>query len=186
MDALIRSSLQVVDVSGCAKLGSINAMRSCVQLRCLRMSTCVLVSDLSPLVACSQLEELWMARSLQVTSLAPLKACPRLRKLDLRDCTPVLKAQVEDLQLHACTHLADPKTVEIEGLVHELQPNIPAVMQSMSASALGRLAHNNPQGRANIVDAGAIPLLVQLRGQSEPHVRQAAADALIILGVHVR
>jgi hypothetical protein len=149
------------------------------------MPDCLFVTDLSPLAACSQLEELWMAGVGQVASLAPLKACPRLRKLDLRDCRSVPRDQVADLQL-SCTHLLDPSTVEIEGTVLELRLNMPPNVQANAARALVRLAANKPQGRTDIGAAGAIPLLVQLRGQSSsPDVCSAAAEALLILGVDV-
>jgi hypothetical protein len=177
------ATLQVVDVCGCSDLTSIGALRSCVRLRCLRMPFVFRVADLSPLGACSQLEELWMARNLYVTSLAPLKACPRLRKLDLRDCRPTLKDQVEDLRL-ACKYLADPKTVEIEGLVHELQPGMPPGVQQEAADALGFLVISNEETRTAVTVSGAVPLLVQLRAKHHPaHVKEAAARTLAILGI---
>ncbi|KAG1672586.1 hypothetical protein FOA52_010687 [Chlamydomonas sp. UWO 241] len=94
----LAATLQVVDVSFCASLTSIDAVRSCAQLRCLRMAGGVGVPALSALGACSQLEELWMAGNIRINSLAPLKSCPKLRKLDLRGCQPELLRQVEDLQ----------------------------------------------------------------------------------------
>ncbi|KAG1662822.1 hypothetical protein FOA52_009036 [Chlamydomonas sp. UWO 241] len=73
----VAATLQVIDVSGCSHLTSIDAVRSCVQLRCLWMPS-VGLSDLSPLTACSNtLEELWLAGNEQVESLVSLKACPR-------------------------------------------------------------------------------------------------------------
>jgi hypothetical protein len=129
----VSATLRVIDVTGCHRLRSIDFVRSCVQLRCLRMSSCYYVPDLSPLGACSEtLEELWMANSSSVDSLAPLAACTRLRKLDLSGCNPVLRNQVEGLQI-ACTHLADPQSVKFEGMVHELQPNIRPVIQKLAA-----------------------------------------------------
>jgi hypothetical protein len=65
---------------------------------------------------------------LQVASLA-LKAC-LYRKLDLRDTSSAIRNQVGELRL-ACTQLADPESVELEGLVHDLQPNTPAVLLRM-------------------------------------------------------
>jgi hypothetical protein len=140
---------------------SIAAMRSCVQLRCLRMPRGTgdnrhTVSSLSPLAACRQLEELWMARNFQFISLAPLKALPKLRKLDLRGCQPVLLSQVADLQLSACPHLAHPSTVELEGLVQELQPNVPPGIQQEAARYFRNLARS-PQRRTET------PLLVPFR-----------------------
>ncbi|KAG1671990.1 hypothetical protein FOA52_013363 [Chlamydomonas sp. UWO 241] len=124
----VSASLRVIDVSCCAGLNSIDAVRSCGQLRVLWMPGCVGVPDLSPLAACSEtLEELWLADNEQVESLMPLHACTRLRKLDLRDFNMV-EDQVTDLQA-ACTQLADPSSVVIQGLVHELQPNMPRDVQ---------------------------------------------------------
>ncbi|KAG1665816.1 hypothetical protein FOA52_015309 [Chlamydomonas sp. UWO 241] len=57
----VAATLQVIDISCCFCLISIDAICSCVQLRCLRMPHCGHMPDLSPLAACSQLEELWMA-----------------------------------------------------------------------------------------------------------------------------
>jgi hypothetical protein len=175
----LAATLQVVDVCGCSNLTSLGALRSCVQLRCLRMPSWVSVlADLAPLGACSQLEELWMARNFQVTSLAPLKACPRLRKLDIRSCRHTLQDQVEDLRL-SCKHLADPKTVEIEGLVLDLQPDMPPGAQAAAAGALSDLASTNKQTKTAIANTGAIPLLVQLRALHHPaHVREAARRTL--------
>ncbi|KAG1676156.1 hypothetical protein FOA52_004997 [Chlamydomonas sp. UWO 241] len=176
----LAASLQVIDVSYCGSLTSIDAVRGCVQLRCLRMPGCVRVSDLSPLGACSQLEELWMAHARQITTLAPLKACPGLSKLDIRDCRPELHGQVGDL---ACTQLADPKTVEVEGLVHGLQTGMPPGVQQAAAIALKKLAHISTlrcaENRTAIAAAGAIPLLVLLLGQQSSEGAQgAAAEAL--------
>ncbi|KAG1666690.1 hypothetical protein FOA52_013602 [Chlamydomonas sp. UWO 241] len=84
--------LRVIDISYCYGIISINTMGSCAQLKCLWMAA-VSVRDLAPLAACSQLEELWMADNYLVNSLAPLKACPVLRKLDLCGCRPMLRAQ---------------------------------------------------------------------------------------------
>jgi hypothetical protein len=76
------ATLQVLDVSGCQGLRSIDVVRSCVQLRCLWMPCRLTVSDLSPLAACSEtLEELWMAENYDIHSLAPLKACTRRTRL---------------------------------------------------------------------------------------------------------
>jgi hypothetical protein len=98
------------------------------------------VSDLSALAACSEtLEELWMAGCTSVMSVAPLKACTRLRKLDLSGCDSELRNQVQDLRL-ACSQMADPASVELEGLVHELQPSIPPGMQADAANALKNMS----------------------------------------------
>jgi hypothetical protein len=173
----VAATLRVVDVSSCHRLRSLDFVRSCVQLRCLSMAWCFGVTDLSPLGACSEtLEELWMAHSHIVGSLAPLAACTRLRKLDLRGCRHVLLNQVEGLQL---AQLADPQSVKIEGLVHELQPNIRPLIQQMAAGALRDLADHGAQTQAAITAAGAIPALEWLQ-ESSPlaDVRQAAAEAL--------
>jgi hypothetical protein len=139
------------------------------------MPWCFEVSDLSPLVACSEtLEELWMARS-NVGSLAPLAACTGLRKLDLR-CNTVLHNQVEGLQL---AHLADPQSVKIESLVHELLPNMLPELQQLAAWELRDLADHGAQTQAAITAAGAIPALENLQESSpSADVRQAAALAL--------
>jgi hypothetical protein len=188
LDALTLSSavaakLRVLDVSCCRYLRSIDVVRSCVKLRCLSMPGCDNVSDLSPLAACSEtLEELWMADNEQIDSLAPLKACTRLRKLDLRDCYYELRDQVADLRL-ACTQLADPASVMIVGLVHELQPSIPPVMQACAAYSLRDMIEGGIEARISIAAAGAIPALVQLLrpgplGTMQAHVHAAAASAL--------
>ncbi|KAG1673100.1 hypothetical protein FOA52_013170 [Chlamydomonas sp. UWO 241] len=164
----VAATLRVVDLSGCIDLRSMKLVRSCAQLRCLWMPGCVGVSELSPLGACSEtLEELWMASVVQVHSLAPLASYTKLCKLDLRACPPALNAQVQDLQL-ACSQLAEPSSVELEGLAHELQHNIPAYMQEVAANAM-----------ASMVIAGAILALVRLLGpQTSAVVQQAAARAL--------
>jgi hypothetical protein len=127
------------------------------------MPWCFSITDMSPLAACSEtLEELWMGDNFQIASLAPLKACTRLRKLDLRDCNSDLHNQMQDLRL-ACTQLADPASVKIEGLVHNLQPSIPTHMQRGAADALYSMSREGGhEARAAIAAAGAIPALVQL------------------------
>jgi hypothetical protein len=143
LSSAVAAKLRVLDVSGCFYLRSIDVVRSCVQLRCLWMPRCFNVQDLSPLAACSEtLEELWMADSRSVKSLAPLKACTRLRKLGLRSCDSVLHDQVQDLRL-ACTQLADPASVKIEGLVHDLQPNMSPGMYWSATRALISLAEGH-------------------------------------------
>ncbi|KAG1673215.1 hypothetical protein FOA52_013095 [Chlamydomonas sp. UWO 241] len=123
----VAATLEVIDISHCSDLVSIDAVRSCVKLRCLRIPG-VSAFDLSPLAACSQtLEELWMA-AMYVDSLVSLKACTGLLKPDVCDCSASLRNQVADLQT-ACTQLADPSTVEVEGLVFELRPNMPPGVQ---------------------------------------------------------
>jgi hypothetical protein len=182
LSSAVAAKLRVLDVSGCGDLRSVDVVRSCVKLRCLWMPCCGNVSDLSPLAACSEtLEELWMARSDQVVSLAPLKACTRLRKLDLFGCFE-LRDQVQDLRM-SCTVLADPASVKIEGLVHELQPSRP-VMQELAADDL--MHHHNMsreggiEAQAAIAAAGAIPGLVQLLrpASTDIYVQRAAASAL--------
>jgi hypothetical protein len=170
----VAAKLRVLDVSGCVDLRSIDFVRNCVQLRCLWMPACVSVSDLSPLGACGEtLEELWMAFS-SVVSLAPLKACPGLRKLDLRGSMFDLDEQVEDLLLPTCMQLADPASVELEGVMHELLPSMPPGVRESAAYALANVsAEGGPEAQAAIVAAGAIPALVQMLG-SESSAEQAA------------
>ncbi|KAG1661153.1 hypothetical protein FOA52_002528 [Chlamydomonas sp. UWO 241] len=170
---ILAAALQVIDVSFCASLTSIDALRSCVQLRCLRMAGVAGASTLLSLGACSQLEELWMAGNGQITGLAPLKACPKLCKLDLRGCRPALRGQVEDL---TCFQLAPPSLIELEGLVQVLQTSMPPGVQAGAARELGTRAIT-AQDKAAVAAAGAIPPLVQLLGQRSPAgVHQAAAD----------
>ncbi|KAG1664764.1 hypothetical protein FOA52_013616 [Chlamydomonas sp. UWO 241] len=169
----LAATLQVVDVSCCTRLVSIDAVRTCAQLRCLCMAGGLLVSALSPLAACSQLEEVWMAGNLRITSLAPLKACPKLRKLDLRGCYFTLREQAVDLQL-SCTELAHLSSVELEGRVHELWPNVPPGVQVVAAHTLERMAVNKAEA---ITSAGAIPPLVELLGKHSG-VQMAATRAL--------
>jgi hypothetical protein len=187
LSSVLRANLQVLDVSDNIGLISIKAVRKCEQLRCLRMSG-VGVGDLSPLAACSQLEELWMAGAVRVSSLAPLKACSKLRKLDLRGCFQLRDvAQVEDLQL-SCTLLANPSSVALEGLVHELQPSMSPFAQSAAASVLAKESRKNAANKVAVADAGAIPPLVKLLGlQSSSGVQTAVARALSCLAVdHVQ
>ncbi|KAG1674218.1 hypothetical protein FOA52_013838 [Chlamydomonas sp. UWO 241] len=150
------ATLQVIDITGCLGLRSIDVVRNCVQLRFLWMPACVRVSDLSPLGACGEtLEELWMA-VFTIESLAPLKACPRLRKLDLRDTMIDLEEQVEDLRL-TCTQLAHPSSVKPKGLVHELQPSMPPSVREHAAYALADMsAEGGSEAQAAIAAAGAI------------------------------
>jgi hypothetical protein len=179
LSSAVAAKLRVLDISGCRYLRSIDFVRSCVHLRCLWLPCCFKVSDLSPLAGCSEtLEELWMAGSRSVKSLAPLKACTRIRKLDLRACDPELRNQVEDLRL-ACTQLADPASVKIEGLVHDLQPSIPPYMQANAATALMDVSHaGGHEAKDAIAAAGTIPALVQLLASDSPAVRRQAAWAL--------
>ncbi|KAG1670670.1 hypothetical protein FOA52_010945 [Chlamydomonas sp. UWO 241] len=178
------ATLRLIDVSCCRDLGSIDVVHSCAELRCLWMPFCFSVSDFSPLAACSEtLEELWMA-STDVVSLSLLKTCTKLRKLDLRDCGPdELYDQAEDLQL-TCTQLAAPSSVEVEGLVHELQPNMPPAVQEHAAYALAVIIDDEDVEAsleaqdANVVP-GAIPALVQMLGPDwSADVQAAAAFAL--------
>jgi hypothetical protein len=132
--------------------------------------------------------ELWMAGDVQVRSLASLKACTTLRKLDLRGFLPALNSQVEDLQL-SCSHLAAPQSVELEGLVHELQRSIPPHMQEDAVLALGSMIQQEAQAtiaevQDAIASAGAIPALVLLLGSgSTADVRAEAAGVLSDLAV---
>ncbi|KAG1679522.1 hypothetical protein FOA52_011123 [Chlamydomonas sp. UWO 241] len=178
----VAATLQVVDISGCYHLRSIDCVRSCVKLRCLWMSRCDNVTDLSPLGAYSEtLEELWMGDSDSIISLAPLAACPRLRKLDLRNCRSELISQAEGL---ACTQLTDPSTVKIEGLVHELQSNMPLGIKGAAANALGNMAYRGAEIQTAIVAAGAIPPLLRLLGHNSSDVLLAAvASTLSILAL---
>ncbi|KAG1673876.1 hypothetical protein FOA52_012901 [Chlamydomonas sp. UWO 241] len=175
----VAATLQTIDVSGC-ELRSIDFVRSCVELRCLWMPGCDSVSDLSPLAACSEtLEELWMAADNSVVSLAPLKACTRIRKLDLRGCASETHEQVEELQL-ACTQLADPASVQLESLLHDLKANMPA---EMLQSALWKVGEKILQGgraaQTAIAAAGAGPVLVELLGPgSSSGVQMDAAWAV--------
>ncbi|KAG1661155.1 hypothetical protein FOA52_002530 [Chlamydomonas sp. UWO 241] len=164
----LAATLQVIDVSFCASLTSIDALRSCAHMRCLRMAGGTRVPSLSPLAVCIQLEELWLAgNNLRITTLAPLKACPKLCKLDLRGCRRVLRDQVEDPQRVSCLQLAHPASVELEGLAHQLQPSMPPGVQAGAARALGVRAITD-QDKADVAAAGAIPPLVQLLGQYSP------------------
>ncbi|KAG1653692.1 hypothetical protein FOA52_006415 [Chlamydomonas sp. UWO 241] len=175
----VAATLRVIDLSGCIDLRSIELVRSCAQLRSLWMPGCVSVLDLSPLGACSEtLEELWMAGDVRVRSLAPLAACAKLRKLDLPDCDE-LHDLVEGLQLR-CSQLAAPSTVELEGLVHELQHSLPADMQARAAHALASMIHHGGlEARNAVAAAGAIPALVRLLDpKSTAYVQTAAARAL--------
>jgi hypothetical protein len=167
LSSAVAAKLPVLDISGCRYLRSIDVVRSCVQLRCLWLPS-VSVTDLSPLAACSEtLEELWMSGSYCITSLAPLKACTRLRKLDLHGCFQ-LRNQVEDLRL-ACTQLADPASVKIEGLVHDLQPSITPGMQGSAAHTLEFMSRvGGLEAKAAIAAAGAIPALVHLLASDSP------------------
>ncbi|KAG1666567.1 hypothetical protein FOA52_000534 [Chlamydomonas sp. UWO 241] len=181
----VSSTLRVIDISGCFKLSSIDVVRNCEQLRCLWMPGCVRVTDIAPLGACSEtLEELWMAHDGLVRSLAPLKACTRLRKLDLKDCSDELHGQVAGLQHVTCTQLADPSAVELEGLVHDLQPSIqPFMQQNTVLGILHMLSGEGIESRQDaIAAAGAIPCLVQLLGPgSSADVHETSADALAAL-----
>ncbi|KAG1673099.1 hypothetical protein FOA52_013169 [Chlamydomonas sp. UWO 241] len=156
----VAATLQVIDLSDCIDLRSIELVRSCVQLS-------------------ETLEELWMAGDVQVRSLAPLAACTKLCKLDLRGCLPALNAQVQDLQL-TCTQLAAPPSVELQGLVHELQHRIPPDMQQIAARALRIMLRKGGLEVQNAsAAAGAIPALVRLLGlESSAGLQEAAAFAL--------
>ncbi|KAG1659812.1 hypothetical protein FOA52_002149 [Chlamydomonas sp. UWO 241] len=179
----VEATLHVIDISGCHTLSSLDFVGSCEQLRCLWMPGCVSVSELSPLAACSEtLEELWMAADFRVRNLAPLKACTKLHKLDLRGCRPALRNQVEDLQL-ACTKLADPTSIELECLVHDLQPTIQPVIQANAAMALIDM-RDAPGALTAIAAAGAITPLVQLLGhRTPPHLAAVGSSSRTALYV---
>ncbi|KAG1652763.1 hypothetical protein FOA52_005957 [Chlamydomonas sp. UWO 241] len=171
----VAATLRVSDVSDCFNLGSIDFVCSCVQLTCLWMPGCESVPDLLPLAACSEtFEQQWMAGIDSIVNLAPLKACIRLRKLDLRGCK-FDPAQLEDLRL-ACTQPADPASVQLEGLVHDLQPNLLPIVQAKAARTLADASVDGGlEAQTAIVAAGAIPALVQLVGSASPEDVQAAA-----------
>ncbi|KAG1664030.1 hypothetical protein FOA52_010449 [Chlamydomonas sp. UWO 241] len=181
-------TLRVVNLSGCVGLRSIDAISSCVELRCLWMPGCVSVTDLSLLAACSKtLEELWMAGKPGVRSLVPLRACTKLRKLDVRGCYEMLLNEVADLQL-TCTQLATPSSVQCEGLVHDLQPSIAPDMQGHAALRLVRLCRvGGIEAQDAMVAAGAIPTLVRLlEPESSEGMQAAAADVLGNLACHAQ
>jgi vacuolar protein 8 len=96
----------------------------------------------------------------------------------LSGCEVVLYDQVQDLRL-ACTQLADPASVELEGLVHDLQPGIPPGMQDNAATALYNMSHaGGHEAKDAIAAAGAIPALVHLLASDSSAVRGKAAWAL--------
>ncbi|KAG1676481.1 hypothetical protein FOA52_002301 [Chlamydomonas sp. UWO 241] len=182
LSSSVAATLQVIDLSGCINLHSIELVRSCAKLRCLWMPGCVSVSDLSPLGACSEtLEELWMAGDDEVRSLAPLAACTKLRKLDLSGCLPEIYAQVEGLRA-TCTQLAVPSSVELEGLVHELQHSFPPDIQEGAVRAVVRITlEGHLEAQDAIAAAGAIPALVQLLGPDSTAGVQASATLALCL-----
>ncbi|KAG1653648.1 hypothetical protein FOA52_002018 [Chlamydomonas sp. UWO 241] len=171
------ATVQGIDISGCTTLSSINCVSSCVQLRCLSMRSCVSSPDLSPLGACSQtLEELWMANNDQIENLDLLKACTGLRKLDIRGLYDLYEG-ADDLQL-TCTQLADPWSVEVEGLVQKLRPTMPIATQLAAVAELLEEVENDC-GFAEFAAAGAIPALLRLLGPaSSADLMAAAAGAL--------
>jgi hypothetical protein len=176
----LAATLRVVDFSCCSSLRSIDAVRTCVQLKSLWMPGCVNVSNLSPLAACSEtLEELWIAGNAQIPGLAALKALTRLRKLDLRGCD-IEYDEVEDLQ-QTCTHLADPPSVEVEGLVRELRPDIPRSHQKAAIGVLLAMIADEPEPQTFIATAAISPLALLLGGDSSPDVQAAASHALGLL-----
>ncbi|KAG1679520.1 hypothetical protein FOA52_011121 [Chlamydomonas sp. UWO 241] len=190
--SLVDGAVQVVSTpsSGASANDLASALLRWPALRDLTLLNVSDSTDLSPLTtaslagltsltgACSEkLEELWVARSFNVVNLAPLAACTKLRKLDLRECSSSVTNQVEGLQL-MCTKLADPATVKLEGMVHELLPNMPPDAQMASAAQLWSLASSGAQ-QAAIAAAGGILALVRLLGpDSTTGVQRAAAWAL--------
>jgi HEAT repeat protein len=92
-----------------------------------------------------------------------------------------LDDQISDLQL-TCLHLADQDSVFIEGLVHELHPNIPPHKQEAAAQELEDCINfRGPEAQVDVAAAGAIPPLVRLRHESSALVQGAAANALCSL-----
>jgi hypothetical protein len=180
LSSSVAATLRTIDVGDCAGLHCMDFVGNCAQLRCLWMPGLSHVSDLSPLGARSEtLEELWMAGNDQIDSLAALKACTKLRKLDLRFCD-FDSDHVEDVQL-ACPLLADPESVEIEGLVHDLQPNIPAGIQEATArEVVDKIHEGGLAAQTAIAAACAVPALVQLLldPDSSSGIKTEAAGAL--------
>jgi hypothetical protein len=163
----VAATLKVLDIRYCSLIGNIDSVRNCAQLTRIQMGS-TRVSDLTPLASCTHLEEAWMAGCSEIKSIAPLAACPRLRKLDLSGCLEGLRdQQFVDLKA-ACTQLEDPSSVELEGLVHDLDPGIPEGPQWEAAEELAALTDDatdgSAQNRVIIAEAGAIPRLVELMG----------------------
>ncbi|KAG1673678.1 hypothetical protein FOA52_010546 [Chlamydomonas sp. UWO 241] len=128
----VSATLQVVDISGCA-LGSIDFVRSCVQLRCLWMPGCHSVSDLSPLGACSEtLEELWLAHSGVAGALRNL-AC-------------------SDQNMYT---IVDSGAIPL--LVQLLGPASSSDVQEAAAGALQKLVYKHAQNQASISGSGGFP-----------------------------
>ncbi|KAG1656427.1 hypothetical protein FOA52_009642 [Chlamydomonas sp. UWO 241] len=64
-------------------------------------------------------------------------------------------------------------------MVHELQANMPSIIQQLAADALSHLAASSDQNQAVIAAAGAIPPLVQLLASaSTEYVRATAVGVL--------
>lgn len=126
-----------------------------------------------------------MAGSNAVTILAPLAVCTKLLKLDLRGCRSELRGRVADLQLK-CVQLADPASVAIEGLMHDLQPSIAFDIQARAALGLEVMCRmGGSETQDAIVAAGAIPALMRLlRADSSAGAQEAAALALQNLGAN--
>lgn len=129
----LAAQLEVIDVSFCPNLIAIDSVRACVQLRCMRVAWCrpplsLRMLSLEPLATCTALEEVWMAHTI-VETLDPLRTCVRLRSLDLDGSgsgilggilgDEDLADQVANLRA-ACPQLADPATVQLDGLVQDL------------------------------------------------------------------
>ncbi|KAG1672441.1 hypothetical protein FOA52_013227 [Chlamydomonas sp. UWO 241] len=183
----LAATLRVVDLSFCFGLRSIDAVRHCDHLRILWIPG-LDASDLSPLAACSEmLEELWMAGCKYVNSLAPLKACIKLCKLDIRGCD-FAPEDVEDLQpdeveelQQTCTQLADPSSVELKGLVHELRPNIPRWHQTAAITVLRDMIDEEPDEAQAAIATADLILVLPLGGDSAPDVQATTSDALAYL-----
>jgi hypothetical protein len=143
----VAATLKVLDIRYCFLVSNTDSVRSCAQLTRIQMG-CTNVSDLTPLASCTHLEEAWLAGCRKVKSIAPLAACSRLRKLDLRGCLEeVREPQFVDLKA-ACTQLEEPSAVELEGLVHDLDPGIPDSARREAAETLAKLARTATDGSA--------------------------------------
>ncbi|KAG1680620.1 hypothetical protein FOA52_015069 [Chlamydomonas sp. UWO 241] len=185
----LAATLTFLDVSH-SSLTCIEAVRSCTQLRVVRIASTI-VDDLSPLGACSQLEELWMAGCNNVRGFACLAGCPRLRKFDLHTSTalPGVYSQLEALTV-PCPRLVDPHAsvhpcsdIALEGRVHDLEPGMPAGVQEAAATALRSLMddENARPGIADVITSvGAIPSLVAF-SSAERQAEIAAAGGVPLL-----
>lgn len=74
------SGLVELDLAGCASLGSIDAVASCANLRCLGIQGCDRLENLTPLAGLTLLERVDMDAR-RKRSLQPLASCKNLREL---------------------------------------------------------------------------------------------------------